>query len=107
MDDGFVQASGNAPRFSLTLPMRYRPVGQTRWRSTMTANVSSSGAPFLAAEALPAGRQLQTEISTTEALLKASRIVATSEVVRQGSNVQPLITAAQHQHYRVVHGDVD
>src|SRR5215831_16844084 len=106
-DDGQVQYKGDAPRFSLTLPMRYRPTGHPQWRNTKTANVSSSGALFLATERLAAGQQLEIEISMTATLLKPSRIIATSEVVRQGYNAQLRLTAVQHRQYRMVDGDLE
>ena len=101
-----MQVKANAPRFSLTLPMRYRPLGQTQWRSAKTANVSSSGVLFLASERLSTGQQLEIEISMTEALFKPSRIIATSEVVRQRSGTH-LLTAVQHREYRMVDGDLE
>jgi len=102
-----VQVKGDAPRFTLTLPMRYRPTGHPQWRNTKTANVSASGALFLATETLAAGQQLEVEISMTATMLKPSRIVATSEVVRQGCNKQLLMTAVHHREYRMVDGDLE
>ena len=102
-----MQVKANAPRFSLTLPMRYRPLGQTQWRNVKTANVSSSGVLFLASERLWAGQQLEIEISMTAALLKPSRIVATSEVIRQESGTHLLVTAVHHTQYRMAEGDLD
>ncbi|HYX70131.1 MAG TPA: PilZ domain-containing protein [Terriglobales bacterium] len=86
-----------APRFSLKLPMRYRPTGDLRWRNTETKNVSSSGVLFLAAEPLQPGRKLEIEILMMPAApLKACRMVTTSEVVRQSSTSDPLLTAVRH-----------
>lgn len=80
--------------------MRYRPDGDPRWRETTTRNVSSSGALFVAAEPLPPGRKLEIEISMTAAFpLKACRLIATSEVVRQGADSAPLLTAVRYLHY--------
>ncbi|PYP83371.1 MAG: hypothetical protein DMG65_24555 [Candidatus Angelobacter sp. Gp1-AA117] len=97
----------NAPRFTLTLPMRYRPAGHPEWRIAKTANVSSSGVLFVASEPLEVGGRLEIEISMTAALSKPSRIVATSEVVRQGTETQPLITAVQHLHFHMIDGDLE
>jgi hypothetical protein len=44
-----------APRFTLRLPMRYRPQGESRWRDSMTEIVSTSGLRFIASELLPSG----------------------------------------------------
>lgn len=102
-----VRVIANAPRFTLTLPMRYRPAGHPEWRNAKTANVSSSGVLFEASEPLQVGGRLEIEISMTAALSKPSRIVATSEVVRQGSETQPLITAVQHLHFHMMDGDLE
>lgn len=92
-----------APRFSLKLPMRYRPVGDSRWRDTTTRNLSSSGALFVAVEPLPPGRKLEIEISMIAASpLKACRLVGSSEVVRQGSEDAALLTAIRYLHYETL-----
>jgi len=44
-----------APRFTLRLPMRYRPQGESRWRDSMREIVSTSGLRFIASELLPSG----------------------------------------------------
>ena len=86
-----------APRFSLSLPMRYRPAGDPRWRDTVTRNVSSSGVLFAADEPLPPGRKLEIEIMMIAASsLQACRVIATSEVVRQIVDSGPLLTAVRH-----------
>ena len=86
-----------APRFSLQLPMRYRPQGDSRWREATTKNVSSSGALFLTDEPLEPGRKLEIEIlMMATAPLKPSRVVATSEVVRQSVEEAALLTAVRH-----------
>ncbi len=86
-----------APRFTLQLPMRYRPAGDSRWRSTTTRNVSASGVLFQAAEPLQPGRKLEIEIlMMATSPLQACRVLATSEVVRQSSEVDDLLTAVRH-----------
>lgn len=86
-----------APRFSLQLPMRYRPQGDSRWREATTKNVSSSGALFLTDEPLQPGRKLEIEIlMMASSPLKPSRVVATSEVVRQNADDHSLLTAVRH-----------
>jgi len=90
-----------APRFSLRLPMRYRPVGDTRWRSTITENLSSSGVRFGALEPLAVGAHLEIEISMTAAFLKPMRVIARSEVVRQVADNDLRVTAARHVDYRL------
>jgi hypothetical protein len=88
-----------APRFSLHLPMRYRRQGDLRWREVITKNVSSTGALFLAPEALKPGSKLEIEIVMTAGLLKPSRVTAESEVVRQSSEEEPLLTSVRHLRY--------
>ena len=90
-----------APRFSLRLPMRYRPEGELRWRSATSENVSSSGLRFLAKERLRVGSRIDIEISMTTPFLKPSHLIATSEVVRQGGNDQPHMTAVRHVGFRM------
>ncbi len=86
-----------APRFSLQLPMRYRPQGDSRWREATTKNVSSRGALFLTDEPLQPGRKLEIEIlMMATAPLQPSRMIATSEVVRQNADETALLTAVRH-----------
>lgn len=90
-----------APRFSLKLPMRYRPVGDKEWRDALTENVSSSGARFLAVEELRPGRKIEIEIVMTAALLKPARVIALSEVIRQGVGHDPMMTSVHHLKYEM------
>jgi hypothetical protein len=90
-----------APRFSLSLPMRYRPQGDQRWRMSSSRNVSSSGAQFTAAEPLPPGSKLEMEISMAAGTLKPSRVQAVSEVVRQSPEEGGLLTAVKHLRYEM------
>lgn len=96
-------AKSVAPRFSLKLPMRYRPQGDSRWREAETRNVSSSGVLFLAAEPLQPGRKLEIEILMMAASpLKPCRVLATSEVVRQSSEAESLLTAVRHLEWQTL-----
>ncbi len=96
-----------APRFSLVLPMKYRPVGHLQWRKGCTVNVSASGLKFTAHEPLESGRMLEVEVSMTASLLKPSRVVALSRVVNQDSSTPQLITTVQHSSCHVLEGDLD
>ena len=96
---GMDVATVAAPRFSLKLPMRYRPRGDSRWRETTTLNVSSSGAVFLAPEMLQSGSQVQIEISMGAGQPHGNAILAESEVVRQSSGNGGLITVVRHLRY--------
>jgi len=101
-----MQVATPAPRFTLNLPMRYRPVGHPLWRSVKTVNVSSSGLKFIATERLAAGAKLEVEISMTAELLKPTRLTAVSEVLRQGTDDQPLLTTVKHMSSQTVVGDL-
>ncbi len=94
-----------APRFTLALPMRYRPVGHPKWRSTKTVNVSASGLLFIASEKLPLGSKIELEISMTAANLKPTRLAAVSEVLRQGTKDEPMLTVVRHVKSQTVDGD--
>ncbi len=96
-----MDSSNIAPRFSLKLPMRYRPVGDAQWRESLTENVSSSGARFMANEPLTPGRKIEIEIIMTAALLRPARVVAVSEVIRQGVGHEPMMTAVHHLKYEM------
>src|SRR3954451_11238445 len=91
----------SAPRFSLHLPLRYRPCGDSRWREGKTLNVSSSGAAFLTSEAFAPGSKLELEIWMNSEPLGGGRVLATSEVVRQSSETGHLRTAVRHLTYEV------
>jgi hypothetical protein len=93
-----------APRFSLQLPMRYRRQGDLRWREVVTKNVSSSGALFLAPEALKPGSMLEIEISMHAGSLRPGLLIAQSEVVRQSSEQEPLLTSVRHVRYSLQEG---
>ena len=95
-----------APRFSLSLPMRYRLVGHVNWKAAKTLNVSASGLLFTAADKLPVGAKLEVEISMTAAMLKPTHLRATSEVLRQGTKDQPMITTVRHVTSQTVAGDM-
>jgi PilZ domain len=92
-----VQVKEAAPRFSLNLPMRYRPLGDSKWRDAKTTNVSASGLLFEASERLMVGKKLEIEVSMAESL-KPTRLIALSEVMRQEK--ENLKTAVRHVNYR-------
>ena len=92
-----------APRFSLHLPVRYRRAGDTAWRESTTTNVSSSGALLQCEEAMPPGTRLEMEIGMMAIPpLKASRILTTSEVIRQSPGADAhLLTTVKHLTYEL------
>jgi hypothetical protein len=73
-----------APRFSLTLPVRYRVAGEQLWSPASTRNLSSSGVLFRAPQPLKPGTWVELEIELSEAMsVTSSRVRARGEVVRQ------------------------
>lgn len=89
-----------APRFSLQLPVRYRRVGESAWRDATTRNVSASGALLYCDESLPPGSRLELDITMVAAFpLKASRVLTTSEVIRQTAGEPQRLTTVKHLNY--------
>ncbi len=73
-----------APRFSLTLPLRYRPAGESAWRAGKTRNLSSSGVLFRAHGMLRPGAELAIEIDLDESFPgRATKVTGRGKVVRQ------------------------
>jgi hypothetical protein len=73
-----------APRFTLTLPVRYRPAGEPAWRMATTRNLSSSGVLFRTHEMLRPGAEVQVEIDLDETYPgHATKVTGTGKVVRQ------------------------
>ncbi len=95
-----------APRFTLSLPMRYRIEGQAEWKSTKTVNVSASGLLFVATDKLKKGTRIELEISMSAANLKPTRLTAVSEVLRQGREDEPLVTTVRHIRSKTLDGDI-
>jgi hypothetical protein len=73
-----------APRFSLSLPLRYRIHGESVWRMASTRNLSSSGVLFRAGETYRPGAEVEVEITLSDAYpVQANKVKATGKVVRQ------------------------
>lgn len=92
-----------APRFSLTLPLRFRKVGDPEWVTAATRNLSSSGVLFFTQQPLQPGTELELEIVLNEALaLHASRIRARGGVVRQSfEDGSGWLTAVHYADYKL------
>lgn len=92
-----------APRFSLTLPLRFRKAGDPEWVVATTRNLSSSGVLFFTQQPLQPGTELEVEIVLNEALaLHASRIRARGGVVRQTfEDGAGWLTAVHYLEYRL------
>ena len=73
-----------APRFTLTLPVRYRPAVEQGWRIGKTRNLSSSGVLFRTNEMLRPGTELAIEIDLDESYPgHATKVTGRGKVVRQ------------------------
>lgn len=73
-----------APRFSLTLPVRYRVAGEAGWQPAKTRNLSTSGVLFRVRDAMRIGTAVELEIELDETYpAHATRAKAAGEVVRQ------------------------
>jgi hypothetical protein len=58
-----VVESTRAHRFSLQLPMKYRPVGHTGWREGTTENISRSGVLFRAPDLLEPNTSVEMRVA--------------------------------------------
>jgi hypothetical protein len=73
-----------APRFTLSLPVRYRVAGESTWQTAKTRNLSSSGVLFRTRQMLRPGTTVEVEIELSDAFpVAASHVRARGEVVRQ------------------------
>lgn len=97
-----------APRFSLTLPVRYRPAGESAWRIGKTRNLSSSGVLFRTREMLRPGTELEVEIELDEAQAGNNKVKGSGKVVRQlrdESGADTWFVAIKYDHYHVERPD--
>ena len=108
MIEGMSAASASstpAPRFTLSLPMRYRVVGQSAWKVSKTVNVSASGLLFLTDDRFPHGTKLEVEVSMTSSMLKPTHLTTVSEVLRQRASGESLVTTVHYLSSQTVEGD--
>jgi PilZ domain-containing protein len=98
-----------ARRFNLHLPLRYRPLGEEKWRPGTTENISRSGLLFQAQELLSPNALLEISLVLPAEIagLAATEVVCRGEVVRsveaQGKSVSPAL-AAKILQYHFQHG---
>ena len=97
-----------ARRFNLHLPLRYRLLGEQRWLTGTTENISRSGLLFQAEEMLQPNAQLEINLVLPVEIagLSATEVVCRGEVVRSESaagTVSPAL-AAKILQYRFQHG---
>jgi hypothetical protein len=86
---------GRAPRFSLALAVRFRPVGAGSWSEGLTENVSRSGVLFHAGRLLPVGTPLEMAIALP-ATPGSPEILCRGRVVRAsaaGADGRPVLAA--------------
>ncbi|HEY1270346.1 MAG TPA: ATP-binding protein [Terriglobales bacterium] len=98
-----------AQRFNLSLPLRYRLLGEEDWKKGLTENISRSGLLFRAEELLETNAQLEISLVLPPEIagLSAAEVVCRGEIVR---SVQPSDTklspalAAKIIQYHFQHG---
>ena len=73
-----------AQRFNLQLPVKYRLLGQDKWREGTTENISRSGMLFRAEEMIPANAQLEISLVLPAEIagLSKAEVVCRGEIVR-------------------------
>jgi PAS domain S-box-containing protein len=98
-----------AQRFQLHLPLRYRRLGETRWCTGTTENISRSGMLFKGEEALQPSSQLEISLVLPAEIagLSATEVVCRGEVVRtvtpDAETMSPAL-AARILQYHFQHG---
>lgn len=78
------QGPTRAPRFSLRLPVRYRPVGRTGWYKGTTENISRSGVLFRSAEMLDVNTPIEMRVALPvgSPLEFPPEVICTARIVR-------------------------
>jgi PAS domain S-box-containing protein len=98
-----------AQRFKLSLPLRYRLVGEDDWRQGTTENISRSGVLFRAEEMLQPTAQLEISMMLPAEIagLSAAEVVCRGEIVRavesENGGTHPAL-AAKILQYHFQHG---
>ena len=78
------KARPRAQRFSLQMPMSFRPLGESEWRDALTANVSRTGVLFLTESTLAPETKLEMKLTLPASIAgqAAGEILCRGEVVR-------------------------
>jgi two-component system cell cycle sensor histidine kinase/response regulator CckA len=96
-----------AQRFSLHLPLRYRVVGEPRWRAGSTENISRSGLLFRAEEMVELNSRVEISLVLPAEIggLSATEVFCKGEVVRaqEEAAIHPAL-AAKILQYHFHHG---
>ena len=101
--------SFRAQRFNLSLPLRYRLLGEHDWRAGTTENISRSGLLFRADEMLQPSVQLEINLVLPAEIagLSAAEVICRGEIVRtvkpESAGIQPAL-AAKILQYHFQHG---
>jgi PAS domain S-box-containing protein len=98
-----------AKRFSLQLPLKYRPLGEQDWHSGTTENISRSGMLFRAEELISPNVQLEINLVLPREIagLSAAEVVCRGEIVRSMEGTEPTMSpaiAAKILQYHFQHG---
>ena len=93
-----------APRFSLSLPVRYRVAGEPGWQTAKTRNLSTSGVLFRTRQMLASGTEIELEIELND-LFQANLARGTGQVVRnmkdESGRQDGWFVAVKYRQYRL------
>jgi PAS domain S-box-containing protein len=98
-------SSSRAQRFTLHLPLKYRPVGEAGWRSGTTENISRSGVLFRGEELVQPHVVIEINLVLPAEIagLSAAEVVCRGEVVRtvqaEDSALNPALAARILQYH--------
>ena len=87
-----------APRYLVSLPMRYRLAGEPTWWDGVTGNVSRSGVLFSAAGAITPDRVIELALCLSPG---AAEVLCVGRVVRTGTSEGAAWVAALIEEYRL------
>lgn len=97
-----------APRFSLTLPVRYRVAGESTWQMAKTRNLSTSGVLFRTRQVLASGTEIELEIELNDvATFQANMARGCGKVVRylkdESGQQDGWFVAVKYREYKLEH----
>ena len=99
-----------AVRFAIEVPVRYRAVGEPRWSSGQSANISRSGVLFHAEQILLPETRVELVLRLPLMLLgePGAEVVCSGEVVRTVASAgRPATLAATIAQFRFVRGEAE
>jgi CheY-like chemotaxis protein len=103
------EQSSRAQRFQIQVPLKYRPIGQKKWREGKTENISRSGMLFRGEESFPMHVQLEINLVLPAEIagLSEAEVICRGEIVRSAGAedaAMPPALAAKILQYHFQHG---